>query len=44
MNGLEKDRQKFEKSLQAIRNNMTVKNENVLNNLKMAISKAMKND
>lgn len=44
MNGLEKDRQKFEKSLQAIRNNMTVKNENVLNNLKMVINKAMKND
>ena len=44
MNGLEKDRQKFEKSLQALKNNMIVKNENVLNNLKMAINKAMKND
>ena len=44
INGLEKDRQKFEKSLQALKNNMIVKNENVLNNLKMAINKAMKND
>lgn len=44
MNGLEKDRQKFEKSLQTLKNNMIVKNENVLNNLKMAINKAMKND
>lgn len=44
INGLEKDRQKFEKSLQALKTNMIVKNENVLNNLKMAINKAMKND
>ena len=44
MNGLEKDRQKVEISLQALKNNMIVKNEKVLNNLKIVINNAMKND